>query len=81
MQPRDYPVKSREKKEVIQEVLDRPSVKAVIIDFDVDCNWSKLALAISCLKRKDVLYISGAMDEWIIVYSQNSTIQILGEYN
>ncbi|XP_011064977.1 PREDICTED: 4-nitrophenylphosphatase-like isoform X3 [Acromyrmex echinatior] len=48
----------------VKEVLDRPSVKAVIVDFDVNWNWSMLALAISCLERKDVLYIAGPTDEW-----------------
>jgi farnesyl diphosphate phosphatase len=52
----------------LKQMSDRPSVKAVIIDFDVNCNWIKLALAISCLKRKDVLYISGLTDpKWIPV--------------
>lgn len=49
----------------VNDVLDRPSVKAVIADFDINCNWSKLALAISCLKREDVLFISGTMDTWV----------------
>ncbi|XP_025987401.1 4-nitrophenylphosphatase [Solenopsis invicta] len=53
----------------IKEVLDRPSVKAVVFDFDITCNWSMLALAVSCLKRKDVLYITGATDEWLPVGS------------
>lgn len=61
----------------VREILDRPSVKAVIVDFDVNCNWSKLSLAISCLKRKDVLYITGATDEWIHALPQ---IKILGKY-
>lgn len=59
----------------VKEVLDRPSVKAVIVDFDVNCNWSMLALAISCLKRKDVLYIAGATDERLLIQPQ---ITILG---
>nr|XP_012219466.1 PREDICTED: phosphoglycolate phosphatase 1B, chloroplastic-like [Linepithema humile] len=61
----------------IKEVLDRPSVKAVIVDFDVNFNWSKLALAISCLKRKDVLYITGAMEEWFNIQTIQQ-IKILG---
>ncbi|XP_012534791.1 4-nitrophenylphosphatase isoform X2 [Monomorium pharaonis] len=61
----------------IKDVLDRPSVKAVIVDFDVTCNWSKLALAISCLKRKDVLYITGATDEWYQIQA-SPQIKILG---
>lgn len=63
----------------IKEVMDRPSVKAIIVDFDVNCNWSKLALAISCLKRKDVLYITGATEEWIQVHALPQ-IKILGKY-
>ncbi|RLU24289.1 hypothetical protein DMN91_002377 [Ooceraea biroi] len=66
------------REEVIKEIVDRPSIKAVIIDFDIDCNWVKLALAISCLGRKDVLYLSGATDEWAIVNVQNTVIKILG---
>ncbi|KAM0736235.1 Glycerol-3-phosphate phosphatase [Formica fusca] len=62
----------------VKSVLDRPSVKAVIYDFDSKCNWSKLALAISCLQRKDVLYIAGAMENWIHVESVPSKIRILG---
>lgn len=46
-------------------VQDEKSVKAVIIDFDINCNWGKLAFAISCLGRKDVLYFVGAMDKWV----------------
>jgi len=61
----------------IKEVLDRPSVKAVIVDFDVNFNWSKLALAISCLTREDVLYITGVMDEWFPVQT-TPKLKILG---
>lgn len=61
----------------LKQVLDRPSVKAVITDFDVNCNWAKYALAVSCLKREDVLYITGAMDETITTYCENN---LLGEY-
>ncbi|KAK2582549.1 hypothetical protein KPH14_004840 [Odynerus spinipes] len=46
-------------------VQDLKSVKAVITDFDVNCNWAKLTFAISCLKRKDVLYLAGALDRWV----------------
>ncbi|KAH0956519.1 hypothetical protein HN011_002297 [Eciton burchellii] len=63
---------------ILKQVLDRPSVKAVIIDFDFHCNWSKIALSISCLQREDVLYISGATDEWIIIKSGNSLHRIVG---
>ncbi|GAB1862935.1 4-nitrophenylphosphatase [Camponotus japonicus] len=62
----------------IKDILDRPSVKAVIYDFDSKCNWSKLALAISCLERKDVLYIAGSTEEWIHVESVPSKLKILG---
>ncbi|XP_012219465.1 chronophin-like [Linepithema humile] len=62
----------------VKEVLDRPSVKAVIVDFDLHINWSKLALAISCLKRKDVLYIAGVTDEWFNVQTSPHKINILG---
>ncbi|KAG7206117.1 hypothetical protein KM043_003511 [Ampulex compressa] len=50
----------------IRAVEDRPSIKAVIADFNVYCDWGKLAFAISCLKRKDVLYLCGALDEWVV---------------
>ncbi|KAF7392666.1 hypothetical protein HZH66_008499 [Vespula vulgaris] len=49
----------------LNAVQDRQSVKAVITDFDVNCNWAKLTFAISCLKRKDVLYVTGALDKWV----------------
>jgi len=68
------------KEEMVSQVLGRPSMKAVIVDFDFTCNWSKLALGISCLQREDVLYISGAMDEWIPIRSGNSTSRLLGLY-
>jgi len=58
----------------IKQVLDRPSVKAVIVDFDVNCNWSMLALAISCLQRKDVLYITGISDDWLPVHTQTKIL-------
>ncbi|XP_018349222.1 PREDICTED: 4-nitrophenylphosphatase-like [Trachymyrmex septentrionalis] len=61
----------------VKEVLDRPSVKAVIVDFDVNWNWSMLALAISCLERKDVLYIAGPTDDWLQV-QLSPQIKILG---
>lgn len=64
----------------VKDVLDRPSVKAVIYDFDSKCNWSKLALAVSCLQRKDVLYIAGTVENWIHVESVPSKMRILGEY-
>ncbi|XP_077261271.1 uncharacterized protein LOC143896951 isoform X2 [Temnothorax americanus] len=59
----------------LKQLLDRPSIKAVIVDFDVNCNYSMLALAISCLQRKDVLYITGITEEWLQVSPQ---IKILG---
>jgi hypothetical protein len=74
LQPQVFPT---DPPATIKEVLDRPSVKAVVIDFDVTCNWSMLALALSCLKRKDVLYITGATDEWLPV---GESIVIMGKY-
>ncbi|XP_071576995.1 uncharacterized protein [Temnothorax nylanderi] len=59
----------------LKQLVDRPSIKAVIVDFDVNCNYSMLALAISCLQRKDVLYITGITEEWLQVSPQ---IKILG---
>ncbi|KYM83336.1 Protein kinase C-binding protein NELL1 [Atta colombica] len=61
----------------IKEVLDRSSVKAVIVDFDINWNWSMLALAISCLEREDVLYIAGPTDEWFQIQALPQ-IKILG---
>ncbi|KOC65304.1 Phosphoglycolate phosphatase [Habropoda laboriosa] len=58
----------------IKAVQDRPSVKAVIVDFCVHFDWGKLAFAINCLKRKDVLYISGAQDEWVICGLDNKVL-------
>jgi len=63
----------------VKEVLDRSSVKAVIVDFDVNWNWSMLALAISCLEREDVLYIAGPTDEWFQIQALPQ-IKILGKY-
>lgn len=63
----------------VKDILDRPSIKAVILDFDSRCNWSKLALAISCLERKEVLFLSGGTEEWIYIESvNNSKVKILG---
>ncbi|XP_029165657.1 4-nitrophenylphosphatase-like [Nylanderia fulva] len=62
----------------VKDVIDRPSVKAVIHDFDTKCNWSKLALAVSCLEREDVLFLAGAVEEWIHVDAVPSKIRILG---
>lgn len=78
MQPKVYDKKPAA---TVKNILDRPSVKAVIYDFDTKCNWSKLALAISCLEREDVLYLTGSIEEWIHVESVPSKIRILGKYN
>ncbi|XP_053985799.1 uncharacterized protein LOC128880109 [Hylaeus volcanicus] len=50
----------------VKAVQDRPSIKAVVVDFSLFFDWAKLALAVSCLKRKDVLYMVGALDEWLV---------------
>ncbi|XP_014488715.1 PREDICTED: 4-nitrophenylphosphatase-like [Dinoponera quadriceps] len=59
---------------ILSEISDRPSVKAVIVDFDSHCNWGKMALAISCLKREEVIYLSGAPDTWV----GDKNIKVLG---
>ncbi|XP_076170034.1 glycerol-3-phosphate phosphatase [Ptiloglossa arizonensis] len=59
----------------ILAVQDLPSIKAVIVDFSLYFDWPKLALAISCLKRKDVLYLTGAQDEWVVC---GHDVRILG---
>ncbi|KAI4482633.1 hypothetical protein M0804_008486 [Polistes exclamans] len=59
----------------LNELSDRKSVKAVIADFNANCNWAHLNLAIACLRRADVLYITGAIDKW--VFLKNGTT-ILG---
>lgn len=64
--------------ETVKQVVDRPSVKAVIVDFDVNFNWAKLALAVSCLKRMEVLYLTGVMDEWFHVQTTPYKLKILG---
>lgn len=46
---------------------DRPSVKAVIYDFDANCNWIKLNQALFYIRREDVTYFVGATDESIIL--------------
>lgn len=62
----------------ILAVQDLPSIKAVIVDFSLYFDWPKLALAISCLKRKDVLYLTGAQDEWVVC---GHDVRILGNYS
>lgn len=76
MQPKTFPTNVTA---TIKEVLDRPSVKAVIVDFEVNFNWAKLALAISCLKRKDVLYITGVTDDWFHVQTTPNKLKVLGK--
>ncbi|XP_032679102.1 phosphoglycolate phosphatase 1A, chloroplastic-like [Odontomachus brunneus] len=61
-QPKVFPMNASA---TISELQDRPSVKAVITDFDYYCDWAKMALAISCLKRKEVIYLTGAQDKWV----------------
>lgn len=74
MQPKVF---ETEATATIKQVMDRPSVKAVVADFDVNCNWAMLALAIQCLERKDVIYIQGITDDWFQVQVQT---KILGTY-
>ncbi|XP_043495394.1 4-nitrophenylphosphatase-like [Polistes fuscatus] len=70
--PRVYP---NDVLATLDELSDRKSVKAVIADFNANCNWAHLNLAIACLRRADVLYITGAVDKLILC--QNGTT-ILG---
>ncbi|XP_031845758.1 uncharacterized protein LOC116432681 [Nomia melanderi] len=42
------------------------SSKAVIVDFWLNIDYSKMAYAINCLKAGDTLFLAGPMDEWII---------------
>ncbi|XP_066585405.1 glycerol-3-phosphate phosphatase-like [Prorops nasuta] len=63
------PIFTEDPHELIEEIQDRPSVKAILFDFDSDCNWRKLALAMMCLKREDVLYLTGCVDDRIVCES------------
>lgn len=49
----------------IKALEDVASVRAVVIDFSFTFDWAKVAFAISCLRKKDVLYLTGVEDEWI----------------
>lgn len=53
--------------DIWQYYKDRPSVKAVVHDFDSNCNWIKLNQALFHLRRDDVTFITGACDESIIL--------------
>ncbi|XP_071872027.1 uncharacterized protein, partial [Bombus fervidus] len=53
---------------------DDPAIKAVIIDFCFLCDWTRLALAISCLDRKDVLYICGCREEWLLYHGDKKIL-------
>ncbi|XP_043587851.1 4-nitrophenylphosphatase-like [Bombus pyrosoma] len=59
--------------EGLKSIEDDPAIKAVIVDFCFLCDWTRLALAISCLDRKDVYYICGCREEWL-VYRGNKRI-------
>ncbi|XP_033198361.2 uncharacterized protein LOC117161155 [Bombus vancouverensis nearcticus] len=59
----------------LKGIEDDPAIKAVIVDFCSSCDWTKLALAISCLSRKDVLYICGCREEWLVYHGDK---RILG---
>ncbi|XP_043250314.1 4-nitrophenylphosphatase-like [Colletes gigas] len=73
--PENLEVTEWDQAATVKTVLGLPSIKAVIVDFSIFFDWAKLAFAISCLKRKDVLYLTGAQDEWIIC---GHNIRVLG---
>lgn len=50
----------------LNAVFDVESTKAVVADFSLNGGWAKLAYAVTCLRNKDVLYLAGTMDEWLI---------------
>lgn len=58
----------------VKALEDRPSVQAVIADFNMFCDWGKLAFAITCLKRQDVLYLCGALDDWVVCGTERKAI-------
>ncbi|XP_076681638.1 uncharacterized protein LOC143375900 [Andrena cerasifolii] len=58
----------------VKSIQNSRSIKAVIVDFSLYCDWVKLAFAISCLERDDVLYLSGAQDEWVICSSDTKLL-------
>lgn len=51
---------------IVEVVFDSESTKAVVVDFSVGANWLTIAHAVVCLTNKDVLYLTGTMDEWLI---------------
>lgn len=53
--------------DIWQYFVDRPSVKAVVYDFDSNCNWIKLNQALFYLRRDDVKFIVGSSDESIVM--------------
>ncbi|KZC08050.1 PREDICTED: 4-nitrophenylphosphatase-like [Dufourea novaeangliae] len=67
MTPENYPsVPDDDAQAIVKAVLNVRSIKAIIVDFSLECNWAKMALAISCLKNDDVLYLTGAQDDWVV---------------
>ncbi|XP_076294624.1 uncharacterized protein LOC143215902 [Lasioglossum baleicum] len=67
MTPESRPVPNEDDvQETVEAVFDIESTKAVVADFSLNAGWAKFAYAVTCLGNKDVLYLTGTMDEWLI---------------
>lgn len=62
--------------EGLKAIEDDPAIKAVIVDFCSLCDWTRLALAISCLDRKEVLYMCGCREEWLVYHGNKKILGI-----
>ncbi|XP_012278249.1 4-nitrophenylphosphatase [Orussus abietinus] len=60
---------------VREQISDRPSIKAVVCDFDLDCNWIKLTRAILSLQKQNTIFLMGAQDKFV-PFSKN--VALLG---
>ncbi|XP_033332784.2 chronophin [Megalopta genalis] len=66
MLPESFPPTNEDNVEdSIRNLFNVGSTKAVIVDFSITDGWTKLVHAINCLAKEDVLYLSGASDEWL----------------
>lgn len=67
MAPESRPVPNEDDlQKTVEAVFDVESTKAVVADFSLHDGWAKFAHAVICLCNKDVLYLTGTMDEWLI---------------
>ncbi|XP_076644082.1 uncharacterized protein LOC143354147 [Halictus rubicundus] len=75
MTPESHPVSNEDDlMETMDAVFDIESTKAVVADFSLNADWTKFAYAVACLCNKDVLYLTGTMDEWLICGKDKRTL-------